>query len=337
MLVEKWGDGDNFPRRRGAKASEAKGPSAYDAQLPSAEAWSVRLTKNHQVPRSVFAPNIDLNITKLAKYHGEARFNGGMVSIQEFVPMWANMKAQFVIEDSLIRLTRIDIDTDARRRVASGVVDVAHFPEMSYAVQSRLQSQREREIFFADEPWPLTGDADFNGTFHLFKGGHDLAGNFTTETFGVYDYRFPSRHTARSLDAARRSRFGTAAPSFTAAPRSSHFRPSRSADQSAERPDSTSRTRASTSPSTPTSEQSAGQRFAGRATVGGTCWNGGLASSGKDHHDDGEIVVTAPAGRRAHDRVARHRPRVADAGSLRATSGAVCPLPLPRICRSPGS
>ena len=51
-----------------------------------------------------------------------------------------------------------------------------------------------RELFFPNEPWPLTGDGDFNGTFHLFKGGHDLAGRFTSDVAGVNDYRFPSTY-----------------------------------------------------------------------------------------------------------------------------------------------
>ena len=49
-----------------------------------------------------------------------------------------------------------------------------------------------REIFFANETWRLTGDGDFNGTFHLFKGGHDLHGTFASIVAGVNDYRFPA-------------------------------------------------------------------------------------------------------------------------------------------------
>ena len=48
-----------------------------------------------------------------------------------------------------------------------------------------------REIFFTKENWELTGDGDFTGTFHLFKGGHDLTGTFTSAVAGVNDYRFP--------------------------------------------------------------------------------------------------------------------------------------------------
>ena len=49
-----------------------------------------------------------------------------------------------------------------------------------------------REIFFADKSWRLTGDADFDGTFHLFKGGHDLSGSFKSDVVALNGYQFPS-------------------------------------------------------------------------------------------------------------------------------------------------
>ena len=35
-----------------------------------------------------------------------------------------------------------------------------------------------REIFFAKDTFSLHGEGDFTGTFHLFKGGRELKGNF---------------------------------------------------------------------------------------------------------------------------------------------------------------
>src|SRR5205814_905583 len=127
------------------------------------------------------------------------------VSIQQFVPMWANMRARFVIDGSLLHMKRVDLDSDGAKTVAIGDVDLSRFPEMTFAVTSHLTSPRMREIFFAHETWPLKGDADFKGTFHLFRGGHDMTGTFSTPEFGVYDYRFPqlsaSLHwTNRMLD-----------------------------------------------------------------------------------------------------------------------------------------
>src|SRR5207249_3466777 len=125
------------------------------------------------------------------QYHGEAMFTGGTVRIQDFLPMWATMKAQFVLDGRRVHLDRIELDTDGAKSVTGGDVDFAHFPEMTFDVQSRVRFPRMRQIFFKDERWELSGDGDFNGRFHLFKGGHDLAGTFTSAVAGVNQYRFP--------------------------------------------------------------------------------------------------------------------------------------------------
>ena len=51
--------------------------------------------------------------------------------------MWANMKAQFVIDGSRIHLDRIDMDTDGATTVASGDVDMAHWPKQELPGASR--------------------------------------------------------------------------------------------------------------------------------------------------------------------------------------------------------
>ncbi len=327
MLVEKWRDGDNFPKRRKRPPSGSEGPSAYVITVGYLHAWRGQFSyEDHETPWSVLAPNIDLNITKLAKYHGEARFNGGTVSVQQFVPMWANFRARFVIDESLIRLTRIDIDTDGAKTVASGVVDAAHFPEMSYAVQSRLQSPRLREIFFADQPWPLSGDADFNGTFHLFKGGHDLAGNFTSETFGVYDYRFPrlygSLHwTGQAFEIRNAgSQFfgGSSRFTFSAKPLGGRERGTARFEFAYADVDLAQYT---------DFEQLKGQRFAGRAT-GRNLLEWRLGQFGADHHGDGEIAVTPPPGVEVMI-ASLAAARAADPDHSRHEWGPFAPMPLP--------
>ena len=108
--------------------------------------------------------------------------------------MWVNMKARFVLDGPLIRLDRIDLDTDGTKSLVRGEVDAAHFPEMTFQVQSKLQFSRMRQIFFTDDKWEASGDGDFTGTFHLFKGGHDLSGKFASAVLGVNAYRFPSTY-----------------------------------------------------------------------------------------------------------------------------------------------
>jgi hypothetical protein len=191
MLVEKWSSQHSFPKfTRDRPPDPNRGPSRV--RMKYLRAWRGEFAyEDHQSPWSVIARNIDLNITDFPTYRGEAAFHGGTVAIQKYLPMWVNMKTRFRIQDSLVHLEQLAFDTDGARNSAVGVVDFSRFPEMRYDVKSRVNFQRMREIFFRKEEWPLSGEGDFAGTFHLFKGGHDLTGRFTSAEAGVYDYRFP--------------------------------------------------------------------------------------------------------------------------------------------------
>ncbi len=194
MLVEHWPGRHNFPRfTRTADSSRPPGPRRFTTTAQYIQASRGQFTyEDHEAPWSVHAPNIDINITNEPTYHGKAAFHGGLIQIGQFEPMWTNMSARFTIDGSRLRMDGIDIESDGAHSTAEGEIDLARWPEMSYAVQSKVSFPRMREIFFASEPWKLTGDGDFDGTFHLFKGGYDLAGHFTSALAGVYDYRFPA-------------------------------------------------------------------------------------------------------------------------------------------------
>jgi hypothetical protein len=199
MLVEKWSSGHSFPKftreRNEPPDTGPKGPSRV--RMKYLRAWRGEFAyEDHGSPWSVVARNIDLNITDFPNYHGEATFHDGTVAIQRYVPMWANMKARFRIDGNLLHMQQLAFDTDGARSSAVGVVDFSRFPEMTYDVKSRVNFQRMREIFFQKEEWALSGDGDFTGVFHLFKGGHDLAGTFRSDVAGVYDYRFPALYGA---------------------------------------------------------------------------------------------------------------------------------------------
>ncbi len=192
MLVEKWSSQHSFPKftRDRQEPPPERGPSRV--KMKYLRAWRGQFAfEDHQMPWSVVAPNIDLNITDFPTYHGEAMFHGGTVAIQKYLPMWVNMKTRFRLDGSLVHLTQLAFDTDGSQNSGGGVVDFSQFPEMRYDVKSRVNFQRMREIFFKKENWALSGDGDFTGTFHLFKGGHDLTGTFASAVAGVYDYRFP--------------------------------------------------------------------------------------------------------------------------------------------------
>ena len=227
MLVEKWPGGHSFIKLPTANPRGPAGPRRFTTTLKYVRAWRGQFTyEDQEVPWSIVAPNIDINITNLPTYHGEVTFRDGLVRIQQFVPMWAHMKARFTIDGSRLRMDHVALETDGATSEAVGEIDMARWPEQTYQVRSRVGFPRMREVFFAHEPWKLTGDGDFTGVFHLFKGGHELTGHFTSAMAGVYDYRFPSTygdlHWDRSgfqvTDAGARFLDGDAAFSFTIEP-----------------------------------------------------------------------------------------------------------------------
>jgi hypothetical protein len=193
MLVEQWPDGHSFPRLIRRDASQPAGPRRFTTTVQYLRAWRGQFTfVDHGAPWGIVAPNIDLFIVNEPNYHGEAVFSGGTISIEDYVPMWANMKARFTIDGSRLQLDRVEIDTDGAVTVARGEVNLNRWPDQTHTVQSRVNFQRMRELFFARQDWQLSGEGDFKGTFRLFRGGHDLAGDFLSDAAGVDGYRFPS-------------------------------------------------------------------------------------------------------------------------------------------------
>jgi hypothetical protein len=190
MVVEKWPGRNNFPKF--TNNTPDTGPRRFTTTLKYLRAWRGNFTyDDHESPWSVVAPNIDLNITNLPQYHGTAAFKGGTIRIQDHLPMWGNFKAAFVLDGSRVHLRRIDITTDGAETTAIGDVDFSHWPNMQFAVKSRVHFARMREIFFTAEKWRLAGDGDFVGTFRLYDHGHNVSGKFTSENAGLNDLRFP--------------------------------------------------------------------------------------------------------------------------------------------------
>ena len=192
MLVEKWETGHNFPKF--TRDDQPAGPRRFTTTLRYLRASRGQFTyEDHQSPWSIVCPNLDLNIGNVPNYHGEAVFTGGTVQIQNYKPMWANMRARFVINGPHVDLDRIELDTDGAKTVAHGGVELGKlWPEQSYVFVSRVQFPRMNDIFFSDQNWNLTGEGDVTGRFHLFKGGHDLGGTFKSDVLGWNDYRFPA-------------------------------------------------------------------------------------------------------------------------------------------------
>ncbi len=194
MVVEGYPNGrHSFPRVAGPPRAPRTGPNPVVTTLAS-----VRATRGEFVYRDfgsswgIVAPNLDVVISKLGEYRGTAQFSNGIITIQDFVPMSADVTSSFKIQGSEVVFDRIDLVTDGAVSAVTGRVDLARWPEQTYQVQSRIQFPRMREIFFAGDRFDLHGQGDFVGSFHLFKGGRELQGRFASAEAGLDTLRFPN-------------------------------------------------------------------------------------------------------------------------------------------------
>ena len=193
MVIEQWSGGrHSFPKFN--TGSGGKRRFVTTLQYVRARNGEV-MYEDHGTPWSSVARNLDITVTKVGGYRGEARFHGGTVKIQDYLPMSASMRTTFRIDGGLVHFDRMDLTTDGAESAITGDVDLAHWPEQKYNVKSTVDFKRMRELFFAKERYTLSGDGRFDGTFHLFKGGRLLEGSFSSDEAGLLigglDYRFP--------------------------------------------------------------------------------------------------------------------------------------------------
>ena len=194
MTVESFPDGrQTFPRVTGPPRSPRSGPGLVRTTLQYVHAHRGELVIN-DYGSDWFAvlPNFDVTVARIGEYRGTLKFDGGSIAIQKYVPMTAQFSSAFRLTDGKIVFDRMDLVTDGAVSQLSGVIDPAQWPEQLYQVKSRMQLPKMREIFFARDQFTLSGEGNFTGTFHMFAGGRELKGDFSSEAAGVNDYRFPN-------------------------------------------------------------------------------------------------------------------------------------------------
>jgi hypothetical protein len=325
MLVERWESHHNFPKF--TRDNPTASPRGFTMTLKSLRASRGQFSfEDHQAPWSIVCRNLIIDIGNVPGYHGTATFTGGTVTIQDDLPMWANMKAQFLLDGPRVHLQRVDLQTDGATTIAQGDVDLAHWPEQTYRVESRVHFPRMREIFFRDESWALAGDGSFKGTFHLGpQGVRDLSGAFTSDLLGVYAYRFPSlygslRWTPASFEiwnAGSKFYGGEARFAYSIKPLGPGARPTSRFDFAAEGVDLQRFTDFEGLP---------GVRFAGTAS-----WQNRLEwplGRFREHRGDGHLVVVPPPGM-VPMTASLAAARAADASHARHEWGPFAPIPLP--------
>jgi len=194
MVVESFPDGrQTFPRVTGPPRPPRTGPGLVVTTLKYVRAHRGELVVNdYGSDWFMVAPNLDVTVARVGSYRGTMKFNGGTIAIQKYVPMAADLNAAFKLVDGKIVFERIDLITDGAVSQITGVIEPAIWPEQLYQVKSRMQFPKMREIFFARDQFTLSGEGVFAGTFHMFQGGRELKGDFSSVVAGVNDFRFPN-------------------------------------------------------------------------------------------------------------------------------------------------
>lgn len=192
MQIEKFENGHSFPKLK-HESTGPQGPKRFTTTVYYVHAYRGQFTYIDHGTWNTVARNLDIYVRhNTGKYLGTATITDGATQIKDYVPMRSDMRVKFQVDDGgLIRLPEIILDTDGAHSLVHGQVDFGHWPEMLYYVDSRVDLWRMREIFFATESWRSRGDARFVGTFHLFDGGHELKGDFTSDTARVNVFAFP--------------------------------------------------------------------------------------------------------------------------------------------------
>ena len=153
--------------------------------------------RDHTVPWNVTARNIDLTLEKRDAYGGDVSFSGGTLAIKDFEPMTLKMEAAYDLDGAHVTLTHIDLSADGFRSVVTGEVDLLNWPEQTYRImESDVDLATMKEIFFADDPFAVSGDAHMDGTWHIFDGGRELTADFQIPNWSLNQLAFPQTEGA---------------------------------------------------------------------------------------------------------------------------------------------
>ncbi len=148
---------------------------------------------DHGAPWSVVARNIDLSVAKASGYGGQVSLSDGTVQIGDFEPMTTDMQVTYQLDGGLVDLTRIDIQMDGFDARLTGHADLLGWPEGTFhIVGSSIDLPTMKDIFFADDDFTLAGEAAFTGTHHVFDGGRETTGTFTSGNAQLQGLDFPT-------------------------------------------------------------------------------------------------------------------------------------------------
>jgi hypothetical protein len=150
---------------------------------------------DHATPWSTVARNLTVHMVKSGPtndYRGRAWFSNGTVQIMAYQPFSVDMQSRFTMNGGKVHFDHMDLVSEGARSVLTGDVDIPRWPEQLYQIRSTIDFPTQKNIYFHGQRFNVSGTGNFVGTFHLFKGGRELKGNFTSALAGVNAWRFPN-------------------------------------------------------------------------------------------------------------------------------------------------
>jgi translocation and assembly module TamB len=195
MLVETFPNNrHNFPRF--TRPRQTRGPSRFTTTLKAMTAQrGAFVYEDHTTPWTTVSRNLSVSLYRsfaTNDYRGNASFSNGTVKIQTYEAFRADMRSRFRLDGSKVHFDRIDLASDGAQSILDGVVDLAKWPEQVYNIRSKIDFATQKNIFFHNDSFTARGTGDFVGTFHMFPGGRELKGRFSSPVAGVNAWRFPN-------------------------------------------------------------------------------------------------------------------------------------------------
>jgi TamB, inner membrane protein subunit of TAM complex len=213
VVVETWPDSPQYPRGRHNLPRFKPEPK----KDPKPSVWPLTTTlrkvlasrgsftfEDHGAPWGTSATGVTIMVTRgLADkvYRGSLNYTDSVVRIMSYEPFRATLRSRFNLDGGQLHFTRIDLKSEGADSVMTGDIDFGRWPEQTYQIVSHIDFPTEKEIFFRGQNFKVSGKADFEGTFHLFKGtpergSRELKGRFVSPLAGVLvggnAWRFPN-------------------------------------------------------------------------------------------------------------------------------------------------
>ena len=194
MVVESFPGGKhNWPRVDGPPRPPRTGPPARrdHAAVRARHAWASSCSTIMRRGGASMRRISKSPPASSREYSGRAQFHGGTVHFFDFEPMSAAMRTTLPRPGRQDRARRHRSDhrrrglgahRQRRHRTLAGDVLPGEVDACSFRGCARSSSR--------SDTFQLHGEGEFNGTFHLFRGGRELKGNFSSREAGSNDYRF---------------------------------------------------------------------------------------------------------------------------------------------------